>query len=180
MGRFLSALIISLTCCLPASAQVNNAKYQGLFLVGEFGELCTMCEAVVLCEAADEQPAHAAVPAQGSYTLYYIQTRTFWSQVSTIWEWFIANFDSASLAQGHTRPVWVYKVTADEWSGPELQEAHMALEPAVISFDNELIDRSKRSWLHKDYAEPLGYCQRMPLWDALEVINHIAPGEPAQ
>jgi hypothetical protein len=38
MRVYLSVFAL-LWASLPATAQVNNAKYQGLFLVGEFGEL---------------------------------------------------------------------------------------------------------------------------------------------
>ena len=178
MTRFVHIIILYLAISLSALAQVNSEKYQGLLLVGEFAELCTMCEAVLLCAATAEPPAHDAVPAQGEFTLYYIQTRTFWSQVATIWEWFIANFNSESLAEGHTRPVWVYQNNAGSWSGPVLQEAHMALEPAVISFDQQHIDRDSRGWFDNDSNKPLGFCQRMPLWESLDSINTQAPGEP--
>src|SRR5210317_1358986 len=85
-------------------AQVNMDAYRDYFLVGQFGEVCTMCEVTVLCEAGSELPADDAVPTGGDFTLYHLQTRTFWSQISTIWEWFISNFRQDELAaRGHTR-----------------------------------------------------------------------------
>ena len=147
-------------------------------MVGEFGELCTMCEAIILCEQSAETPMHESIPKQGEFTLFYIQTRTFWSQMGTIWEWFIANFDTETLAQGHSRPVWVYTVTQGSWQGPELKEAHMALEPPYITIGDELIMRSNRRLMHKDQVETVGYCQRLPLWNSIEAINENAPGTP--
>jgi hypothetical protein len=34
-----------------AEAQVKIDRYRDYFLVGQFGEVCTMCEVIVLCEA---------------------------------------------------------------------------------------------------------------------------------
>ena len=88
-----------------AFAQVNIDAYRDYFLVGQFGEVCTMCEVTVLCETGTELPPEDKVPDTGSFTLYHLQTRTFWSQVSTIWDWFISNFQQEGLAaRGHTPP----------------------------------------------------------------------------
>ena len=171
-------LIVATLCALFAQsvgAQVNLDKYRSYFLVGEFGEVCTMCEVIVLCEVTDAMPAHDAIPAGGAFTLYHLQTRTFWSQVSTIWEWFVANFSSESLAQGHTRPVWIYEVADGRWSGPEIVEAHIALEPPRLTFGERAIDRRNRAWLSG--TTTVGYCQRLPLWESLDVIAaHAAAG----
>jgi hypothetical protein len=94
---FLSSL------AFPAVSQVNNPAYADYLLVGQFGEICTMCEAVVLCKATDRNAPYEDIPEHGSFTIYHLQTRTFWSQIATIWEWFIANFDSDSLATPVTR-----------------------------------------------------------------------------
>ena len=165
----LIAILIS-ALALPATAQVNNEKYRGFLLVGEFGELCTMCEAIVLCEASNQLRTHTKIPAQSSFTLYHLQTRTFWSQITTIWEWFIANFDSESLAQGHARPVLVYQVNPNRWSGPTKTEVQLALEPPLISFSNLSIDRRDGRWIRDVDGETAGYCQRMPLWKSLDTI----------
>lgn len=161
---------------LPATAQVNQKKYDGYFLVGQFGEICTMCEAAVICEAAQAPIAPAAVPADGSFTLYHLHTRTFWSQVSTIWEWFISNFSSASLAAGHERPVTVYDVANGEWQPPVQARMRVALEPALLSTsDGREIDRRNRRWRRSANGEALGYCARLPLWDAIAAMQSRAP-----
>ena len=85
-------LLTALT--FPAVGQVNNPAYADYFLVGQFGEICTMCEVIALCESSGHDVQYEKIPAGGTFTLYHLQTRTFWSQIATIWEWFITNFDS--------------------------------------------------------------------------------------
>ncbi|NND37664.1 MAG: hypothetical protein HKN81_11090 [Gammaproteobacteria bacterium] len=162
-------LLVLLCCAPPAQAQVNNPAYADYFLVGRFGEICTMCEAVVLCEGEPETP-RTKIPAEGDFTLYHIQTRTFWSQIATIWEWFVANFNSGSLAAGHSRPVDVYQVEGGTWSQPRTVDAQVSLDPATIVLDDHVIDRVERRWLSHEGSRPLGFCQRLPLWESLDTI----------
>ncbi len=172
-----AVLLAGLLAAAPAGAQVNIDAYRDYFLVGRFGEVCTMCEVVVLCEEGSAPPEARGVPSGGNFTLYHLQTRTFWSQVSTIWEWFISNFTPADLAQrGHTRPVHVYSVTGGDWSAREVIEGRLALNPGVLEFGAWRIDRVSRAWLRADTGEAAGYCARLPLWDALESIQANAPG----
>jgi len=168
--RILCALLLVI-CISPAFSQVNSEKYRGLFLVGEFGEICTMCEVTILCETGNQVPTFNSIPSAGSFTLYHLQTRTFWSQIATIWEWFIANFNSESLAPGHSRPVKVYAVESGTWSGHTTIEAQIALEPPVLTLGEHLVDRTNQAWMTAGDAIPLGYCQRMPLWDSLDIIE---------
>lgn len=174
MRQQTSILITTFLLSLPAGfarAQVNSEKYQGMLLVGEFGEICTMCEAVLWCSADENQPVITEIPANGSFTVYHLQTRTFWSQVATIWEWFAANFDTESLAQGHERPVDIYAVKEGEWAAPVRLTAHIALEPPLLAFGDHLIDRADNSWIAASDKHRVGSCQRLPLWDALDVID---------
>ncbi len=166
-----------LVMAVPGRAQVNIDAYRDYFLVGRFGEVCTMCEVVVLCRAGGAAQAEEAVPPGGDFTLYHIQTRTFWSQVSTIWEWFISNFTAEDLAaRGHTRPVHVYRVADGQWTAREVIEARLVLNPGVLEFGDHNIDRISRAWSHADTGAGVGYCSRLPLWDALESIEAKAPG----
>jgi hypothetical protein len=166
---------------LPAAAQVNDEKYAGYFLVGRFGEVCTMCEVMVLCEAGAAPPAHGAVPPAGSFTLYHIQTRTFWSQVATIWEWFVSNFSPRPLVGGHSRPVIVHQVTDGAWAPPVAGDMHISLEPPLMSMpDGREIDRVGRRWRVASPPTDIGYCERLPLWDALAVIGQQQSGSTAQ
>ncbi|HJP05341.1 MAG: hypothetical protein QF897_08330 [Gammaproteobacteria bacterium] len=168
-------LVVLLCLPLAAVAQVNNPAYADYFLVGRFGEICTMCEAVVLCEAGDADTQYDAMPADGNFTIYHLQTRTFWSQVSTIWEWFITNFDSESLASGHSRPVLIYTVSDTNWSGPQTLEAHVSLDPATIVIGDQTIDRIERRWLERETGQPVGFCQRLPLWESLDIVSAHQP-----
>ncbi|MGI9291230.1 MAG: hypothetical protein ACR2QG_08135 [Gammaproteobacteria bacterium] len=157
---------------LPSSAQVTNEAYKDQLLYGRFGELCTMCEAILLCEEGETIPTHEAVPTAGSFGLYHLETRTFWSQISTIWEWFVVNFSSDSLAvRGHTRPANHYLVTFGRWQQPEKIEVKLTLEPGLITLGDSAINRETRQWFSTE-GKPLGYCQRLPLWDALEAIEY--------
>lgn len=162
---------------LPFSTpgQVNEEQYADYFLVGQFGEICTMCEVVILCEPGEMDRAAEAIPESGNFTLYHVQTRTFWSQVATIWEWFIANFDSDSLAQGHTRPVIVYSVDSGRWSHSKTLEARVALEPPLLTFGERAIDRTNRHWQIAESGEQVGICHRLPLWESLDVIAARGP-----
>jgi hypothetical protein len=101
-----------------------------------------MCEAVVLCEAGERRDAEERISDRGSFSLYHLQTRTFWSQIATIWAWFITNFDAGSLAVGgHTRPVHVYEVADGHWSDMRVVTARLTLEPATIDLGDRTIDR---------------------------------------
>ena len=180
---FLASLIAVLLALafVPASAQVNNKAYADYFLVGQFGEVCTMCDVMVLCEAGTTPPAHRSVPADGSFTLYHIKPRTFWSQVTTIWEWFIANFSSRQLEGGHRRPVTIYTVDGGVWAAPIAGELHIALDPPLLAMsDGREIERVHRTWRQAAPPAALGYCQRLPLWDALAVADRHSTGERVQ
>jgi hypothetical protein len=161
----------------PSHGQVNNKAYADYFLVGQFGEVCTMCDVMVLCEAGTSPPAHQSVPADGSFTLYHIQPRTFWSQVGTIWEWFIANFSSKQLESGHRRPVTIHTVVDGIWAPAVAGELHIALDPPLLATsDGREIERIGRRWRQSAPPAELGYCQRLPLWEALKVIDGHSTG----
>lgn len=179
-GKFVVGAVL-MALMEPALSQVNNPAYADYFLVGQFGEICTMCEVIVLCETNNATPGHEKIPDTGDFTLYHLQTRTFWSQISTIWEWFITNFDSDALASsGHKRPVEVYAIDAGRWSVVQNREAHVSLDPATIMIGDRTIDRIDRAWLQGPNLRPGGFCQRLPLWESLEVIAAHAPVEDAR
>jgi hypothetical protein len=174
--------LVALVVSLPLAAQVNSEAFRDYFLVGEFGEVCTMCEVTVLCERGDAAPDYSAVPenTDAEFTLYHLQTRTFWSQVGTIYEWFVSNFSADGLAtRGHTRPVHVYEVSQGKWSPMQIIEGRLVLEPALLEFGDHNIDRTNRAWLDAATGRRVGYCQRLPLWGALDVIAaRSAGGQP--
>ena len=177
MSYRISLLILIVCVPLTTLGQVNNEKYRDLFLVGEFGEVCTMCEVTVLCETGATIPTYDKIPAAGSFTLYHLRTRTFWSQISTIWEWFVANFNAESLVKGHSRPVDIYVIESGDWSRSATHSAHISLEPPLLNVGEHDIDRVNQRWTSTKNQNDVGYCQRVPLWDALDAIekNAIAP-----
>jgi hypothetical protein len=176
-SSFRAALaVLALLAAGPAAAQVNEARFRDYFLVGQFGEVCTMCEVAVLCTAGTVPPGSDVVPTGGDFTLYLVHTRTFWSQVSTIWEYFVSNFTSATLVDGHERPVTVYEVAGGTWLVPQQRTLRLSLEPARIAIDDgREIDRVGRRWQRSADGESLGYCSRLPLWDTIAVVDAKAP-----
>ena len=173
-------LLCTLLGPVPASAQVNNPAYADYLLVGRFGEICTMCEAIVLCEPDEHRTDADKIPGNGSFSVIHVQTRTFWSQITTIWEWFVVTFDSAALATGgHTRPVHSYDVTDGRWSEGQVITARLTLEPPLIDLGNQAIDRVEGRWLQGPERRPVGFCRRLPLWESLDVIAAKAPTKPA-
>jgi hypothetical protein len=176
-----SLVLATLFVSGPATAQVNIDAYRDYFLVGRFGEVCTMCEVTVLCEAGDVLPEHAAIPGSRTFTVYHLQTRTFWSQVSTIWEWFLSNFSAAPLAaRGHTRPVHIYNVKDGDWQPREIVEARLVLDPGVLEFGDKWINRVDRRWIDTATQQPVGFCQRLPLWEALDTLAAMAGEGPGR
>jgi|GEM_PF-361448 len=176
--RNLSPILLGLTMlsAWPAAAQVNAEAFREYFLVGQFGEVCTMCEVVVLCEQGEAPPTYETVPGSGTFTLYHLETRTFWSQISTIWEFFISNFTTDSLAKrGHGRPVNIYQIENGAWASQVRIEGRLILDPGVLEFGSENIDRVNREWLSASTGDGLGYCQRLPLWDSLDTIAANSP-----
>lgn len=170
---------LTLAAALPAAAQVNDPAFRDYFLVGEFGEICTMCEAVVLCEAGDASPSYAVIPDAGTFTVYHLQTRTFWSQVGTIWEWFMSNF-SPRAVDGHARPIHVHRVEDGRWAPMAVEEARVSLDPPYITLSDRRIERVEARWQTVPEGENLGFCRQMPLWASLEQITARSPGGDAR
>jgi hypothetical protein len=179
--QLLVTLLAAWLAVMPAAAQVNEKAYANYFLVGQFGEVCTMCEVMVLCQAGAAKPQYPSVPDSGSFTLYHVQKRTFLSQVSTIWEWFIANFNSRKLAAGHRRPVIIHEIADGRWSAPTNGELQISLEPPRLAMsDGREIDRTDRRWRQSAPPAEIGYCQRLPLWDAIDEIARHSTGGTLQ
>ena len=104
-----------------------------------------------------------------SYLLIHLQTRTFWSQISTIWEFFIRNFDGYQI-RGHSRPVKIYSSENGNWFDLEITTAQISVDPNLIKINQFLIDRETQDWAnHKE--EIIGYCERLPLWETLKYID---------
>ena len=76
-----------------AQAQDKHDFAAGQLLTNTYGELCTMCEAKLVCTAAD-----------GAATSYAFQKRAFLSQMSTVFDYFPF---TKSYGLHHTRPVTI-------------------------------------------------------------------------
>ncbi len=79
LGLYMAGVVLGAT---PGLAQ-DKHEIAGQFLTNKQGELCTMCEANVVCSAAmtDTQPT----PAQ---TKLHFLKRGFWGQISTVLDYF--------------------------------------------------------------------------------------------
>ncbi|MBL8224105.1 MAG: hypothetical protein JNM50_02140 [Chromatiales bacterium] len=144
-------------------------------LVNRFGELCTMCEAMVACRAGDAAPADVAALQTGPYTLYHFQTRTFWGQVSTIFT-YLQRWIAPVVYQ--ERPVVIYTVDGEGPAGASRSRADgttgLSLDPARIIMGDRQIDRSTSIWQDRD-GQPAGSCARLPLRATLTFLKAHEP-----
>ena len=153
-------------------AQEVKIKKDELLLYSQFGEFCTMCEATLVC--TDELVgADDSFLDNESYVLIHLKTRTFWSQISTIWEFFIRNFDGYEV-KGHSRPAILYYSQDGKWSDIEITNARISVDPNLIKMKQFVIDRVSREWSTQEY-QSLGSCKRLPLWKTLEYIDQRIP-----
>lgn len=170
--RAVYAVVLSIVMMLPAAscsfAQPNHEMYKDYLLYSEFGEFCTMCEAILLCEERQVPIAQQRIPDNTNFILVYLQTRTFWSQIATIWEWFIYLFDPLD---GHNRPVQIYAVQQGQWAEAVETQAHISAVAATIAIGDWRIDRKSGQWRVQSSGQSLGYCQRLPLWESLARIE---------
>jgi|TARA_B100001750_G_scaffold28527_1_gene18961 hypothetical protein len=155
------------TVFLLFSLQIESNEEE-LLLYSQFGEFCTMCEAVLLCDEGDKNN-HSSIPVEGKFTLYHLKTRTFWSQIATIWEFFIKNFEGYEL-KGHQRPVIIISVNGADWSEAVLSKTRISIDPDFIFFNDAKINRLNNQWLDIN-NKALGFCFRLPLWESIETIN---------
>ena len=172
------ALLATLILAVPARAQITVDAYRDYFLYGRFGEVCTMCEVIVLCQAGESVPQEDAVPSAGRFhALSPAKAHFLVADVNHLGVVCFQLFRRMQLAaRGHTRPVHVYRVTEGSWSPREIIEGRLVLNPPVFEFGDRNIDRVTRAWSGADASAAPGYCSRLPLWDALESIEANAPG----
>jgi len=160
----------------------GEAPGEYLLLENKFGELCTMCEATVLCrngEVSGIGVADLDRPQTAPYTLYHFHTKTFWGQVGTIWDYLVRWVEPVTTEQ---RPVSVYAV--DDYSGKTLRGGLtetmgiLSLDPARIDVGQHTIDRRTGEWRDADGTRA-GYCVRLPLRDTYRFLKSNAGWEPA-
>lgn len=168
-----SALAACLATSLALAQPAQDPQYP--LLVNRFGELCTMCEAMVACRAGAEAPADVAALQAGPYTLYHFQTRTFWGQVSTIFT-YLQRWITPVVYQ--ERPVVIYTVDATGPAGATRRRAEgsagLGLDPARVILGDRQIDRGTSAWQDRD-GQPLGRCARLPLRETLAFVQSREP-----
>jgi hypothetical protein len=167
---------LAVACILAGSARAQPAPdEQYMLLVNRFGELCTMCEAMVACTAGASAPADMAALATGPYTLYHFQTKTFWGQVATIFK-YLQRWITPVVRE--ERPVVIYTVGSDGPGGATRSRvetlAELSTEPALLVAGDRQIDRWTSAWQTRDGA-PAGSCARLPLRDTLAFLSTHAP-----
>ena len=165
MKKLIFTILILLS--LEVSSQ-NSVIQEELLLYSQFGEFCTMCEAVLLCEESEEK-SYNFIPNTGNFTLYHLRTRTFLSQISTIWEFFIKNFDGYEI-KGHKRPVNIITIDSNQWSKPMTSDAEISIDPGLIYIEDRMINRVNNEWMN-NANESIGFCYRLPLWASIEKID---------
>ena len=146
----------------------HSVIQEELLLYSQFGEFCTMCEVVLLCEEGEEK-SYNFIPNTGIFTLYHLRTRTFLSQISTIWEFFIKNFDGYEI-KGHKRPVNIITIDSNQWSKPMISDAEISIDPGLIYIEDRMINRVNNEWMN-NANESIGFCYRLPLWASIEKID---------
>ena len=162
-------LIFTILILLSLEVRSQNSVIQEeLLLYSQFGEFCTMCEAVLLCEEGEEK-SYNFIPNTGNFTLYHLRTRTFLSQISTIWEFFIKNFDGYEI-KGHKRPVNIITIDSNQWSKPMISDAEISIDPGLIYIEDRMINRVNNEWMN-NANESIGFCYRLPLWASIEKID---------
>ena len=161
-------VLIFFIVALDAQAQEMKSKNSELLLYSQFGEFCTMCEATLVCTEGGSNIDDTFLDRE-SYLLIHLQTRTFWSQISTIWEFFIRNFDGYQI-KVHSRPVKIYSSDKGSWFDIENTTAEISVDPNLIKIKQFFIDRETQNWI--DHTEvSLGSCKRLPLWETLAYID---------
>ena len=161
-------VLIFFIIILDAQAQEMKSENSELLLYSQFGEFCTMCEATLVC-IDEKNKINDAFLDHESYLLIHLETRTFWSQIATIWEFFIRNFDGYQV-KGHSRPAILYSSEMGNWFDIETTTAEISIDPNLIKIKQFVIDRETQDWIdHKE--KKIGSCTRLPLWETLAHID---------
>jgi hypothetical protein len=158
---------------MAAAQPAQDPQYP--LLVNRFGELCTMCEAMVACRAGAAAPTDVTALQAGPYTLYHFQVRTFWGQVSTIFSYLQRWIEPVVYQE---RPVVTFTVDASGPAGTGRSRADgvagLSLDPARVIMGDRQIDRTTSAWQARD-GQPLGSCSRLPLRETLTFLKAHEP-----
>jgi len=165
-----------------AGTSVHAAEEDYLLLMNRFGELCTMCEAVVLCADGDVSAVTVpdlGAPATGPFTIYHFQTKTFWGQVATIWTYLKRWVEPIVREE---RPVRIYTVGTGGVAAPgrslEERMASLSIEPPLLDVGARRINRETSAW-EDAQGQPVGTCARLPIKEGLGFVKAHSPWPPA-
>jgi hypothetical protein len=174
MTRYATAVIAFWTLLLLATAsplskqplaqEVHSTPDWGDYplLMSQFGELCTMCEAYLKCEADG-----LSNPDSEAFTLYYFQTKTFWGQIATIWDYFAKWFDPVT---SENRPATIYRFQKNSRiSEPVPTKTNLSVADSRIDIDNTWIDRDGSTW-HNRSGDVIGTCKRLSIPESMAMI----------
>ncbi len=164
----------SLVCVSAVFAQEDDAQY--MLLKNEFGELCTMCEATVVCSESDlPELADLTSPEAAPYTLYHLHTKTFFGQIMTIWDYMVRWIEPVIV---ENRPITIYRVPEGGIRSASRNRTEtsvsLSLEPALIEVDGLQIDRWSQQWSAVD-GTVVGACKRLPLRETWRVLQDAQP-----
>ncbi len=165
-----AAVCMILAVLLGGGATVQAQEDEDLLLLtSQFGELCTMCEAYVRCEAVTGEQVQSSNDA--AFTLYYFQTKDFWGQIATIWDWFVHLIDPV---QSQNRPMTVFEKGEADKQTKLLTTAFLSLEEAKIEVPGAWIDRHDGAW-YWEGGTLKGQCTRVPIGDAMALTREMEP-----
>ncbi len=151
----------------PVSAPESPDWGDYPLLMSQFGELCTMCVAFLYCTPDDEPTSD-----ESRFALYYFQTKDFWGQIATIWDYFARTFDPVT---SESRPVTIYlKLDPDSEATVEETEAYLDKVEAIIEVGGTLVDRDTAVW-HDASDSAIGTCVRPSVTQGLQLIEQYAP-----
>lgn len=136
-------------------------------LMSQFGELCTMCEAYLRCT-----PTPEGRQSGREETLYFFETKTFWGQIATIWDYFAMWFDPVTSEK---RPATIYRVTSPEDDDSVVQtETYLSVVDAKIEIDGTWVNRDSGAWFAADDTA-IGMCSRKGIGESMAAIAQLWP-----
>jgi hypothetical protein len=141
-------------------------------LMSQFGELCTKCVAYLRCI-----PDDAAPPVDDRFALYYFETKDFWGQIATIWDYFAKWFNPVT---SESRPATVYRnAGAGERRTTATLEAYLDVKNARIEIDGTWIDRDTSVWYALETNERIGQCHRPSIEGGVMIVEQMGPWQSA-
>jgi len=174
---FALAFWTAITCgigALPSSVAAQSAEDLQVtpdwgdypLLMSQFGELCTMCVAYLYCV-----PEESGTP-DARYALYHFQTKDFWGQIATIWDYFAIWFDPVT---SESRPAVIYDAMALNQAQTSAETiAYLDEAENRVEIGGTWIDRQTAAWFDET-DQRIGTCIRPGIPEAMEFIEAQGP-----